>query len=67
MHQSTRKTTEEVLHVCVCVCLCVNCFDLSAETSETYGLVAETFEHDNERLRFLTDMLILGQLKIFSF
>ena len=50
-----------------CVFLCVNCFDLSAETSEIYGLVKETFEHDNKRLRFLTHRLILDQLKIFSF
>ena len=49
------------------MCLCVNCFDLHAETSENYGLVAETFEHGKERLRFLKDRLILGQLKTFSF
>ena len=51
----------------MCMFLCVNCFDLNAETSESYGLVAETFEHGNERSRFLKDRLILGQLKIFSF
>jgi len=49
------------------MCLYVNCFDLSAEISENYGLVAEEFEHDNELLKFLTDRLIIGQLKIFSF
>jgi len=49
------------------VCLCVNCFDLNPGTSKSYGLVAETFEHDNELLRFQKDRLILGQLNIFNF
>ena len=52
---------------CACLCLRVNCFDLNAETSEIYELVAETFEHGNELMRFLKDRLIFGQLKIFSF
>jgi hypothetical protein len=51
----------------MCVCLYVNFSDLNAETSESYWLVAETFEQGNEHLRFLKDSLILCQLNIFSF